>query len=227
MLAYQSRPPDPEIVGDGWMEMWLDRLEHEPFFMAEWLSHQRRDAFWEHGSICEDFDGFPVPALVIAGWADGYRNTPLKAVEGMPGKAKALIGPWVHKYPHFAFPKPRADFIGEAIAWWNRWLRDEDNGADALPQMRAYILDGPRPRAGATATRATGSPRTVDGTKAEAASARRSGRLTEIARGRPRARCAFARRSIPGWRPASGSPASRMRNWPATSGRRRGFDRLR
>ncbi|MCG6115891.1 MAG: CocE/NonD family hydrolase [Mesorhizobium sp.] len=145
MLAYQSRPPDPEIVGDAWLDMWLERLEDEPFFMADWLAHQRRDEFWRHGSIAEDFDGFPVPALVIAGWADGYRNTPLKAVEGMPGKAKALIGPWVHKYPHFAFPKPRADFIGEAIAWWNRWLRDEDNGAEALPQMRAYILDGPRP----------------------------------------------------------------------------------
>lgn len=145
MLAYQSRPPDPEIVGDAWKEMWLERLEHEPFFMADWLSHQRRDAFWEQGSICEDFDAFPVPALVIAGWADGYRNTPLKAVEGMPDKAKALVGPWVHKYPHFAYPKPRADFLGEAIAWWGRWLRNDDNGAESLPQMRAYILDGPRP----------------------------------------------------------------------------------
>ena len=145
MLAYQSRPPDPEIVGDAWLDMWLERLEDEPFFMADWLAHQRRDEFWQHGSIGEDFDGFPVPALVIAGWADGYRNTPLKAVEGMPAKAKGLVGPWVHKYPHFAFPKPRADFIGEAISWWNRWLRDEYNGAGALPQMRAYILDGPRP----------------------------------------------------------------------------------
>jgi len=145
MSAYQSRSPDPEIVGERWRDMWLERLEQEPFFMEEWLSHQRRDEFWRHGSICEDFEGFPTPALVIAGWADGYRNTPLKAVSGMPGKAKALIGPWVHKYPHFAYPKPRADFHAEAIAWWRRWLCDERNGADAAPQVRAYILDGPRP----------------------------------------------------------------------------------
>ncbi|MDX3925014.1 MAG: CocE/NonD family hydrolase [Shinella sp.] len=145
MLAYQSRSPDPELVGDRWRDMWLERLENEPFFMEEWLQHQRRDDFWKHGSICEDFEGFPVPAMVISGWADGYRSTPVKAIEGLGPKAKALIGPWVHKYPHFAWPKPRADFHGEAIAWWNRWLRDEDNGADAMPQMRAYILDGPRP----------------------------------------------------------------------------------
>lgn len=145
MLAYQSRSPDPEIVGERWKAMWLERLEKEPFFMEEWLQHQRRDRFWEHGSICEDFSTVEVPALVIAGWADGYRNTPLMAVEGLGEKAKALIGPWVHKYPHFAWPKPRADFHGEAIAWWNRWLRGEKNGIEDLPQVRAYMLDGVRP----------------------------------------------------------------------------------
>lgn len=145
MLAYQSRSPDPVIVGDRWKDMWLERLENEPFFMEEWLSHQRRDEFWKHGSICENFDAFPVPALVIAGWADGYRNTPLKAIMGMPDKAKALIGPWVHKYPHFAYPKPRADFHGEAISWWKRWLLDDVAPEDETPQVRAFILDGVRP----------------------------------------------------------------------------------
>lgn len=145
MLAYQSRPPDPAIVGERWRAMWLERLEGEPFLLEEWLAHQRRDAFWTHGSICEDFAGFPVPALVIAGWADGYRNTPLKAVEGLGSKAKAIIGPWVHKYPHLASPEPRLDFLCEAIRWWDRWLKGEPNGADALPQVRAFLLDGPRP----------------------------------------------------------------------------------
>ncbi|KAB0682530.1 CocE/NonD family hydrolase [Aureimonas leprariae] len=145
MLAYQSRAPDPAIVGDRWREMWIERLEGEPFMLEEWLGHQRRDDFWKHGSIREDFAGFPVPALVIAGWADGYRNTPFKAVEGLGDTAKAIVGPWVHKYPHFAWPKPRMDFLHEAIRWWDRWLRDEPNGVEDVPQVRAYILDGVRP----------------------------------------------------------------------------------
>lgn len=145
MLGYQSRSPDPALVGERWKEMWLERLEHEPFFMEEWLTHQRRDAFWRHGSISEDFSNVEIPALVIAGWADGYRNTPLMAVEGLGEKARALIGPWVHKYPHFAWPKPRTDFHGEAIAWWNKWLLGEDNAIENLPQVRAYILDAVRP----------------------------------------------------------------------------------
>ncbi|ARO32933.1 X-Pro dipeptidyl-peptidase protein (plasmid) [Rhizobium sp. NXC14] len=147
MLGYQSRPPDPALVGDRWKEMWLERLAGEPFFMEEWLTHQRRDHFWRHGSISENFSNVDIPALVIAGWADGYRNTPLLAVEGLGGKAKALIGPWVHKYPHFAWPKPRVDFHSEAIAWWNKWLCGDDNGIDRLPQARAYILDAVRPAA--------------------------------------------------------------------------------
>ncbi len=145
MLAYQSRSPDPELVGDRWHDMWMERLEHEPFFLEEWLEHQKRDDFWKHASICEDFDAVKIPSMMMAGWADGYRNTPLRAIEGMPDRAKALIGPWVHKYPHFAWPKPRADFHGEAIRWWNRWLRDAENGAEDLPQMRAYILDAVKP----------------------------------------------------------------------------------
>jgi hypothetical protein len=145
MLAYQSRPPDPELVGERWREMWLERLEAEPFMLEEWLSHQRRDAFWRHGSICEDFGRFKIPALVFAGWADGYRNTPLAAVAGLGPRAKAVLGPWVHKYPHFAWPKPRLDFHAVALRFWDRWLKGIDNGAEADPQVTAYILDGPRP----------------------------------------------------------------------------------
>ena len=145
MLAYQSRPPDPALIGEGWRDMWRERLEGEPFMLEEWLRHQRRDAFWRHGSICEDFDGFPVPALVLAGWADGYRNTPLNAVEGLGEKAKAILGPWVHKYPHFAWPKPRMDFHAVAIRFWDCWLKGVENGAETDPQVTAYILDAPRP----------------------------------------------------------------------------------
>ncbi|MGF1592737.1 MAG: CocE/NonD family hydrolase [Kiloniellaceae bacterium] len=145
MLAYQSRPPDPVLVGDRWRAMWLERLEGEPFMLEAWLAHQRRDAYWRHGSICEDFDGFEVPALLIAGWADGYRNTPLEAVEGLGSSAQAILGPWIHKYPHFAWPKPRMDFHGVARRFWDRWLKGVENGAEHDPQLRAYILDALRP----------------------------------------------------------------------------------
>ncbi len=147
MQAFQSRPPDPELVGAAWRDMWLERLERTPNFALDWITHQRRDRFWQHASICENFERVNIPVLVLAGWADGYRNTPLKAIEGLGPRTKAIIGPWVHKYPHFAWPKPRMDFLSEAVRWWNRWLRDDPNGAEALPQVRAYRSEGNRPPA--------------------------------------------------------------------------------
>ncbi len=58
---------------------------------------------------------------------------------------KAINGPWIHKYPHFAMPHPRADFLAEAIRWWDRWLRGKKNGAERLPAYRAFITEAIRP----------------------------------------------------------------------------------
>ncbi len=55
MLAYSSRPPDPKIVGTKWRKMWLERLKAEPFLLIPWLQHPHRDAYWKHGSVCENF----------------------------------------------------------------------------------------------------------------------------------------------------------------------------
>ena len=139
VLGYMARPPDSDVVGDRWREMWLQRLNAIEPASFTWMAHQRRDEFWKRGSIVDDFAAVQVPALMIAGWADGYRNTPAKAVVGLGGSSKALNGPWIHKYPHFAFPRPRIDFHAEAVRWWDRWLRGLQNGADDLPQQRAFI----------------------------------------------------------------------------------------
>mgnify|MGYP005718544587 FL=1 len=55
MLAWNARPPDPEIWGPKWREEWFKRMDHTPAYIETWLKHQSRDSFWKHGSICEDF----------------------------------------------------------------------------------------------------------------------------------------------------------------------------
>jgi len=145
MFAYTSRPPDPEVVGAGWREAWLQRLAALTPPIFTWLAHQRRDAYWRHGSICEDYGALHAAAMVIGGWADGYKNAPPAAAAGLGAPAKAINGPWIHKYPHAAWPKPRMDFLTEALAWWDRWLKGARNGAEALPAYRAYITEGVRP----------------------------------------------------------------------------------
>ena len=144
MLCYASRPPDPELVGDGWRETWLHRLNTQPLPLDNWLKHQRKDDYWKHGSISENYADIKIPALVISGWADGYINAPPAAATHIEN-AKAINGPWIHKYPHIALPGPRMDFIKEAINWWDKWLKGNDNGVEKLPDYRAYILEEAKP----------------------------------------------------------------------------------
>lgn len=145
MLCFASRPPDPELVGERWKEMWLHRLNTQPFPLETWLAHQRKDDYWKHGSISENYDAVQIPALVISGWGDGYLNAPPAAAQNLNNYSKAINGPWIHKYPHFAWPKPRMDFLGEAIRWWDKWLKGADNGVENLPDYRAYISENVRP----------------------------------------------------------------------------------
>ena len=139
MLCFASRPPDPLLVGERWREMWLERLQTQPFPLETWLAHQHRDEYWRRGSVCEDYNAMDIPALVISGWADGYINAPPAALENFTGVTKAINGPWIHKYPHLAFPHPRIDFHTEALNWWDAWLNGVDNGVESLPAYRAYI----------------------------------------------------------------------------------------
>ncbi len=145
VLGYISRPPDSAVVGERWRDMWQQRLNAIEPASVTWMAHQRRDDYWKRGSIGDDFEAVQVPALVIAGWADGYGNTPAKAIAGLRSTSKALNGPWIHKYPHFALPRPRVDFLAEAVRWWDRWLRDVANEAEDLPQQRAFISTAVRP----------------------------------------------------------------------------------
>lgn len=146
MWSYSSRAPDPALVGENWREMWLDRLENEPFLPATWLRHQRRDAYWRHGSVCEDYSAIRARVLAVGGWGDAYKNAVPQIVENLPG-AKGIVGPWVHKYPHFAVPEPRIGFLQEALRWWDRWLKGADTGVEDDPDYRAYLMDGLRPAA--------------------------------------------------------------------------------
>ncbi|MGI9391428.1 MAG: CocE/NonD family hydrolase, partial [Boseongicola sp.] len=123
MLAYSSRPPDPEVVGDRWREMWMERLKSQPFLLETWLAHQQRDAYWEHGSVCEDYDAIDAAVLALGGWHDGYRNTPEHLARNLNCPIKTMIGPWIHKYPHYAAPEPRIGFLQEALRWWDHWLK--------------------------------------------------------------------------------------------------------
>ena len=146
MWAYSSRPPDPALVGENWREMWLERLNAQPFLSASWLRHQQRDAYWQHGSVCEDYSAITAATLAVGGWGDSYKNAVPQLVENLTSPVKGIVGPWVHKYPHFAVPEPRIGFLQEALRWWDKWLKGIETGVENDPAYSVYLMDGVRPK---------------------------------------------------------------------------------
>ena len=147
MFGYSSRPPDPALVGDRWRAMWLQRLETEPLLAIPWLEHPHRDAYWKHGSVCEDIGAIDAAVLAVGGWNDAYTNAVPRLVASVQSPVKGIIGPWAHKYPHFAVPEPRIGFLQEALRWWDQWLKGIDTGVARDPAHRTYIMDVGRPGA--------------------------------------------------------------------------------
>lgn len=141
MMAYQSRPPDPRIVGAGWQAQWLKRIERLPFFPALWLAHQRYDDYWKHGSVCEDFAAIECPVLAIGGWSDAYTNAVPRLLRGLKVPRLGIIGPWGHIYPHDGAPGPAIGYLQEALRWWDQWLKGRDTGIMNEPMLRAYLED--------------------------------------------------------------------------------------
>ena len=110
-----SRWPDPSVVGDStWRAMWLERLERTGCPLLEWMRHQRRDSFWRHGSVRENYAAVDVPALLVGGWTDGYSNAMLRLMQHLPSPYnRAILGPWTHVYPHLGTPGEPIGFLQE------------------------------------------------------------------------------------------------------------------
>ena len=147
MFGIMTHPPDPALVGERWRAMWLERLEKQPLLVADWLEHQRRDEFWQHGSVGEDFAAIRCPVYAVGGWADAYSNAIPRLLAGLEVPCKGLIGPWAHKYPHFAKPGPAIGFLQECLRWWDKWLKGIETGVMDEPMYRVWMEDWVPPRA--------------------------------------------------------------------------------
>ncbi|MPV35888.1 CocE/NonD family hydrolase [Georgenia subflava] len=147
MLAFNSLPPDPAIVGDRWREMWHERLAGSGLWLETWLTHQRRDDYWKPASVCENYSDVQCPVMAVGGWADGYTNAIFRLMEHLEVPRKGLIGPWGHKYPHLGVPGPAIGFLQEVVRWWDHWLKGKDTGLMDEPMVRAWMQDPVPPSA--------------------------------------------------------------------------------
>lgn len=131
--------PDPAIVGARWREMWLARLNNTPPILATWLSHQRYDGYWQHGSIATNYAAIQCPVYVVGGQIDSYRDFLPRSLAHLTVPRRGLMGPWGHRYPEIADPGPGLDWVTEEVRWWTQWLKGIDTGIMNEPEFRVYL----------------------------------------------------------------------------------------
>jgi len=137
--AVMALPPDPGIVGDSWRDQWQQRLDATPPILQKWLSHQRNDSFWRHGSVSADYQAIKCPVYIVDGWVDTYVNTVSRILANVSAPRKALIGPWAHNYPQASSPGPSLDWAYEEVRWWKHWLAGVQTGIMDEPMFRVYM----------------------------------------------------------------------------------------
>ncbi len=146
MFSINTTPPDPRLHGNNWETVWSKRLKGSGLWLSDWLAHQHRDEFYKHGSVCENYDDIKCAVYAVGGWADGYSNAVFRLLSNLKSPAKGLVGPWAHKYPHFAGPEPSIGFLQECLRWWDHWLKGIDTGIMDEPLLRCWMQDPVPPR---------------------------------------------------------------------------------
>ncbi|MEP7203411.1 MAG: CocE/NonD family hydrolase [Ilumatobacteraceae bacterium] len=143
MVPMNALPPVPALWGDGWREEWLARInEHEPWLLI-WMEEQLDGPYWRHGSVRPDYERIECPTMIVAGWADGYRNNTFRTFENLRCEKELLIGPWSHMAPATSLPGPHIDLVPEMISFFGKWLRDDPS--EVRPPIRVFARHATKP----------------------------------------------------------------------------------
>ena len=145
MVALNALPPVPAIAGADWRERWRERVEGLEPWLLRWLEEQVDGPYWRQGSLRPGYERIACPTMLVAGWADGYRNATFRVLERLQAPVRLLFGPWSHTATDNSLPGPRIDLVPEMVRWWDRWLRDQPNGVDEDPPVTVFARHTTRP----------------------------------------------------------------------------------
>ena len=133
--------------------------ELAPYY-DEWLAHPDHGPFWDKLKVDGKYGELDLAVLHTGGWYDVFLGGTLQTFQGMRSGAKTdaarkaqrlLIGPWDHmtittQTPVGAYdPGVRSwhgtiDFDGIHLRFYDRYLRDLDNGVEDEPPVRIFVM---------------------------------------------------------------------------------------
>ena len=142
MNAWNFSPPDPDLAGEKWSEIWQQRLENSQPWGIGYISNPLDGPYWQDRSLSTNYSAVQCPVFVIAGWSDCYPTALLRAFSNLkvPHK-RALVGPWGHWYGEegHAVPGPRIDTRPLYLEWFDHWLKGIDNGVMDEPPVTFFV----------------------------------------------------------------------------------------
>ena len=141
MTAYNFAPPDIDIVGDKWSDIWQEHLEKGVPWSIGYIKNILHGPYWQSRSLQPGYDRVKCAVFVVGGWADWYATPLLKAYTNLNVPKKAWVGPWGHYYGEekMALPGPRVDSRYEYLKWFDYWLKDIDTGVMDEPPVTLFI----------------------------------------------------------------------------------------
>jgi hypothetical protein len=146
-VAMNALPAAPGVWGptDGaaWRVRWRERLEATPVWLFEWARQQRDGPYWRRGSLAPDYGRIEAAFLHITGWMDEYVDAAVRMQARCTGAVarRTIVGPWVHGLPDHAYPGPNIDWLREMVRWFDRFLKEERNGAELEPALTWFHRD--------------------------------------------------------------------------------------
>lgn len=120
-------------------------------FWSDWLHHDQADhPYWQDLNPLSRLEGFDLPALHIAGWADIFIEatiasyTKCQTVTGQP--QHLIVGPWQHlpwrsqvgDVDYGIAAVPQIDQY--QIDWFDYWLKGIDNGIMGRSPVQLFVM---------------------------------------------------------------------------------------
>jgi predicted acyl esterase len=111
------------------------RMDSPPWSL-NYMKHQRDGAFWR--APLRPIEALEVPAFLIGGMQDGYRDSIPRMLERVKAPLKAWIGPWNHGFPNGSDYGPLYEWRDQAVRWFDYWLKGRDTGVLEDPRVVIY-----------------------------------------------------------------------------------------
>jgi putative CocE/NonD family hydrolase len=147
-LGMNAMPPRPSFRGAGWRDEWRERLDQTPPWLFPWIREQLDGPYWRRGSLAPDYDAIECPMFQVAGWSDAYVDPAFRMQERCVNSARrTLVGNWVHSFPDDAYPGPNIDWMHEFVRFFDRYLKDVDNGWEQEPALTWFEREWAQPEA--------------------------------------------------------------------------------